>query len=40
MMKKQYVNLFAILLTISGILTSCDNKKNQNNGALDSTASP
>ena len=39
-MKKQYVNLFAILLTISGILTSCDNKKNQNNGALEFDSIP
>lgn len=40
MMKKQYVNLFSILLTISGILTSCDNKKNQNNGALEFDSIP
>lgn len=34
-MKKQYVSLLAILLSVSGILFSCHDKMNKNTGALE-----
>jgi hypothetical protein len=33
-MKKQYVSLLAIILSVSGFLFSCHDKMNKNTGAL------
>ena len=39
-MKKQFVNLLVILLTASGLLSSCDSKTNRNYGALEFDSIP
>ena len=39
-MKKQFVNLLVILLTASGLLSSCDGKTNRNYGALEFDSIP
>ena len=33
-MKKQYVSLLAVILSVSGFLFSCHDKMNKNTGAL------